>query len=129
MKNICLFYKYFFFKLFEFGEKAPSRWWSEWKAFCFLCIWEFMLLIIVQLYVLKHLGIQFDPNGTFRTFNFILLLVLAYFKYNRIMAKNQWASFKNELTNIRHNWSWNLAFWVVLLAIPLLFFTSAYLQS
>ena len=128
MKMISLFYKYFFFKIFEFGERAPSRWWSEWKAFCFLCIWEFMLLLIVQLYLLKHLGIHFEANGKFRTFNLILLFTLLYFKYKKIMAKNQWATFKNELQQIRNDRTWRLAFWVVFLTIPVLFFTLAYMQ-
>ena len=64
-----------FYWLFEMSERAPSRWWSEWKAYLALAWLEIFILLSLLFYSGNFFEIPFELTPL-STLPIILLFVI-----------------------------------------------------
>lgn len=56
MKSVKTAYDYLFFTFYRFWEKAPSKWWSDWKSvisICFLTVFGLLSIYGIIMYKLE----------------------------------------------------------------------------
>lgn len=84
MKKIILAYDYFFFTLYRIWEKAPSKWWSDWKAVISISLLEIFALISIYGIVMYKLKINLLPeSGTFPIIIAAIIYGVNYFYFLR----------------------------------------------
>lgn len=88
MKRLTITYDYIFYTFFRFWEKAPSKWWSEWKSV--LTISFFTILILFSFYslILYHFNTDLLPKSKFSPM--IIGVVVYVFNHYYFLSKNKW---------------------------------------
>jgi membrane associated rhomboid family serine protease len=88
MKKVQIMYDYVFYVIYRFWEKAPSRWWSDWKAvitICFLIGFALSAAINTTIYVLN---VDLVPRT--KVLPIIISLIIFGLNYYYFLYKDKW---------------------------------------
>lgn len=84
MKGIKLAYDYLFFTFYRFWEKAPSKWWSDWKAVISISFLKIFALLSIYGMVMYKLKINLLPeSGTLPIIIAVIIFGVNYFYFLR----------------------------------------------
>lgn len=88
MKRLANLYDYLFYTIYRFWEKAPSRWWSDWKTVITMSILMGCFLSAISNIVTGKLYIDLIPKST--TLPLILVFLICGFHYYLYSYKSKW---------------------------------------
>ncbi len=88
MKKIQITYDYIFYVIYRFWEKAPSRWWSDWKTvitICFFIGFALSASINITIYLLN---VDLVPRT--KVLPIIFSLAVFGLNYYYFLYKDKW---------------------------------------
>ncbi len=98
MTTIHKYYDYLFFTFYRFWEKAPSKWWSEWKAMLTIDFLKIFFLLGLFGYILFYKKLNLLPETP--VIPIIIALVLFGTDYYYFLYKNKWKKRIKNFENI-----------------------------
>ncbi|MDK2841774.1 MAG: hypothetical protein PWQ17_1279 [Anaerophaga sp.] len=81
-------YDYLFYNIYRFWEKAPSRWWSEWKSVLTICF--FIVQIILSIYSLIMYRIKANLLPDHQIWSIVGGVVIFGANYYYFLYKDKW---------------------------------------
>ena len=88
-------YYYLFYKLYRFGENAPSVWWSDWKANVVITAMEVCLLVSADIYYTVITGRSSDI-GPFSPQVLIPLAAILLINWKLFGNERSWRKYVDE---------------------------------
>lgn len=120
-------YYYLFYKIYKFYEKAPARFWSDWKAsisITALEIWLLFLLFNVRS-LIKNEILELKISHPIIIVPFLLFLIINYYLF---IYTDRWKEYMKEFDELPRpkNTLGGIIVWVLIISIIVGFFVSAY---
>ena len=88
MGTVQKIYDYFFYVIYRFWEKAPSRWWSDWKAVITICFFMGFALSAVINVIIYVFRIDLVPRT--KVLPIMESLVIFGLNYYYFLYKDKW---------------------------------------
>lgn len=88
MKKIGILYDYLFYTIYRFWEKAPSRWWSDWKTVITLCFFTVLLMLSIYGNVMYIFRVNLLPNSGILPL--IIGILVFGFNYLYFLFEDKW---------------------------------------
>ena len=88
MKKIGILYDYLFYTIYRFWEKAPSRWWSDWKTVITICFLTVLMILSIYGNVMYIFRINLLPNSGILPL--IIGILVFGFNYLYFLFKDKW---------------------------------------
>lgn len=88
MKIIEITYDYIFYTIYRFWEKAPSRWWSDWKAVIAICLLTVFALLSIYGFVMYKFKLDLLPDSA--TLPIIVSISIYGFNHFYFLYKDKW---------------------------------------
>lgn len=89
MEKIKTMYQYIFYKLYKFYKKAPTEWWSDWKASLTLDV--LLFFVILSLYI--YYQVMINPYAKLASSNIyciVIAIIISVFNYFIFESNDQW---------------------------------------
>lgn len=90
MNKLSIAYDYLFFSFYRFWEKAPSRWWSEWKSVLTISFILVVLILSIYGYIIYCFRILEDPFSNTEAGPAILGAFIYLFNHYYFLHKKKW---------------------------------------
>jgi hypothetical protein len=90
MNKIKVAYDYLFFSFYRFWEKAPSKWWSEWKSVLTISFFGVLLLLSLYGYIIFYFKILEDPFSNTKAGPALLGFLVYLFNHYYFIYKKKW---------------------------------------
>jgi len=112
-------YRYLFYKLYRFYERAPSVWWSDWKASFSLMVLEVWLLLSFMVYYKVITKRDLIPDNRLTIVSITVVVILSAIKYFVFEHQNRWKEYVEEFTKLpkKKNRIGTLIVWLIVLFI------------
>ncbi|TMI63054.1 MAG: hypothetical protein E6H07_16785 [Bacteroidetes bacterium] len=81
---------------YQFWERAPSVWWSDWKAIFSLLILEIWVLLSGMVYYKVFMKKDLVPDNRLATVSFAVVVVLSLIKYFVFVHRDHWKEYVQE---------------------------------
>ncbi len=83
-----MIYNYLFYTYYRFWEKAPSRWWSEWKAIITICFFLVFLFTTISNFIMIKTKWNLIPET--RLLPIIAAIFIFGINYYSFLYKDKW---------------------------------------
>ncbi len=122
-------YDYTFYTFYRFWEKAPSKWWSEWKSILTISFFSIFILLSFYGLILYHYKLDLFPKSKLSPI--VLGILIYFFNYYYFLYKRKWEQKIerfNELSKVKDRFGILL---IVIISVMVLasFIYSIYLVS
>ncbi len=93
-------YYYLFYKIYKFSEAAPSRWWSDWKAYFVINILIGIILLSIGGYYTVITKKDMLPVTNPSMFVTIIFIAISVFNYFIFFSRDQWKKYVKEFDHL-----------------------------